>query len=243
MKTLTVLTAVFLAGAFPGALLLDAQVGERLPAIPVPDAAEIQRLLGSSDLRIVERGTRVMIAAFRDPALTSAQPGIGDRTLYSSSERMDMLSRAAEEVVESGKEEVVARGILTGMWTVAMDPQISVPEARAVPALLLGIFSTTDVPSIRSQVILMLGDILGTGPAEFDRIAEVLIETARGPVGGDVPPPVALDAIYGACERAPELLRQLAEGDIQSPEVRRRVYLAEQEGFPVYQFSPGATCG
>ena len=203
MKTLTIITAVFLAGTLPGASFVAAQVVERLPALPVPDAAEVQRLLSSTELRTVERGTRVMVAAFSDPTSTSPQPGIGDRTLYSGSERMDMLGRAAEEVVESAKEEAVAREILGGLWVIAMDPRISVPEAGAVPALLLDIHSATHVLSIRSQVILMLGDILGTGPAEFERIAEVLIKTARGPVRGDVPPPVALDAIYGACERAP----------------------------------------
>lgn len=243
MKTMMMVTVVLLVGAFAGASVAAAQVGERLPALPVPDAAEVQQLLNSRELPSVKRGTRLLVAAFRDPISASAQPGVGNSALYSGRERTDMLHRAAQEVVESAKEEVLAREILIAFRIIALDPEITVLEARAVPPLLLDIFSGTEVSSIRSQVIWMLGDILGTGPAEFDQIAEVLIETARGPVGGDVPPPVALDAIYGACERAPELLRQLAEGDIQSPEVRRRVYLAEQEGFPVYQFSPGARCG
>jgi hypothetical protein len=243
MKTMMILTVVLLVGTFPGASFAAAQVGERLPALPVPDGAEVQQLLNSRELQSVQRGTRLLVAAFRDPTSASAQPGVGNRTLYSGRERTAMLHRAAQEVVDSAKEEVLAREILIGLRVIALDPQITVPEARAVPRLLLDIFSGTDVSSIRSQVIWMLGDILGTGPAEFDQIAEVLIKSARGPVGDDVPPPVALDAIYGACERAPELLRRLAEGDIQSPEVRRRVYLAEQDGFPVYQFSPGAVCG
>lgn len=179
--------------------------------------------------------TTVITAAFRQ-----------NYEAYSDAERQDLLDgieRMARGEVD-GEEKEGRRSVtraFAALRTIGLDPEISAPEAREIPARLLRIYRESDRHLSKSLAVLRLGEMLGRYPEHADDIEEVMVSVASAPFSSDrVHPQTALDALRRGGEAGIPVLRRLHEQSaVQHPGSLAYLRKLAERGFPLERVGAG----